>query len=219
LPNESVFCNHCGAQVEEIEESPARAASPSIRTPRPARRRPTMTGPKPVSRPADDREEEDQYYPEYREEAETDEDEEDIIFRISPTFLGVTIAYFIAILLSIGVTAGAAFIGLPLGIPLAISAIFFIQPIRMHIENKRIVYTLTNIKIEIEEGYFSQTVRSIPLRNVQDVSVKESFKERIIGVGDVVIDSAAATAKITMDNINNPRKYADLILDQLEYWR
>jgi membrane protein YdbS with pleckstrin-like domain len=218
LPKGSLFCNRCGEKVKWAEDSPASTTSPSVRPPRPARRRPIVAH-KPVARPVDQYQQEDQDDPPYEEEADRNDEEEEIIFQISPTFYPAGLAYFFAISLSIMVTAAAAYIRLPLGIALVLCAIFFIYPIRLHIENKRVVYSLTTIAVEIEEGIFSTNTRNIPLRHIQDVTVKESFKERIIGIGDVLIDSAAATGKITMDNINNPRKYADMILDQLQYWR
>ena len=214
MPKGSLFCNSCGAKA-----GAAPAATSSVRVPRPARRRFSWK-PKPVSRPVDDYQEEKQYEPAYEEVAKRKNgEEEEIIFQISPTFYPAGVAYTIAILLSVLVTAAAAFIHIPLGFALILSVIFFFYPIRLHIQIKRIVYTLTNIAVEIEEGIFSQSTRNIPLRHIQDVTIRETFKERLIGIGDVLIDSAAATGKITMDNINNPRKYADLILDQLQYWR
>jgi hypothetical protein len=41
----------------------------------------------------------------------------------------------------------------------------------------------------------------------------------MLGVGDVIIDSASEAGKITMRQISNPRKHADLILQQLHHWR
>jgi uncharacterized membrane protein YdbT with pleckstrin-like domain len=168
---------------------------------------------------------EEEYDPEYDleidDEAELEEveDEEDVIFQITPTFYPPGLAYAGAILLSIALTAGAAFVGIPLGAALLFSALFFLYPIWLHIQNKRIVYTLTTIKVEITEGIFSYNTRNIPLRHIQDVRIYESFKERLIGIGDVIIDSASEAGTITMNNIHDPRKHADLILDQLQYWR
>jgi uncharacterized membrane protein YdbT with pleckstrin-like domain len=147
------------------------------------------------------------------------EEEEEVIFRIGPAFHFVTAAYAVAILLSILLTTAAAKLGLPIAVALAISALLFLYPLRLHIENKRVVYTLTSIKIEVEEGLFSQTTRNIPLRHIQDVSISQPFGERLIGIGDVRIDSEAAAGTITMRHIDNPREYADLILDQLQYWK
>jgi uncharacterized membrane protein YdbT with pleckstrin-like domain len=95
------------------------------------------------------------------------------------------------------------------------AAVCFLRPIYRHIQNNHTVYRLTTTKIEIKSGLFSITSRNIPLRHIQDVSVSETFKERLIGIGDVVIDSAAIEGKILMRNIRNPRKYTDMILNQL----
>jgi uncharacterized membrane protein YdbT with pleckstrin-like domain len=96
--------------------------------------------------------------------------------------------------------------------------VFFIAPIIRHIRLRSTVFTLTNVKVEIRSGIFSISTRNIPLRHIQDVTVSETLKERLIGIGDVLIDSAAVGGKIAVNNIKNPRKYADLILDQLQYW-
>jgi membrane protein YdbS with pleckstrin-like domain len=143
------------------------------------------------------------------------EPEENVIFTIYPAFYEVANQYFLAILLSIAATALIAYLNLPLWIAMVFAAVCFLRPIYRHIQNNHTVYRLTTTKIEIKSGLFSITSRNIPLRHIQDVSVSETFKERLIGIGDVVIDSAAIEGKILMRNIRNPRKYTDMILNQL----
>ncbi len=224
MSTESVYCNRCGAKVQQSVEEEPRTARPAVSPPRPARRQP-LAPPKPAPQPAQAYEDEEEYEEyeedyEYEDEAGAEEEEEDeIIFQITPAFYHVALAYFMAILLSVLVTAGAAYIRVSISPALIVSAVLFVYPIWLHILNRRIVYTLTTTKVEIAEGFFSQNTRNIPLRHIQDVTVSESWRERLIGIGDMVIDSAAVTGKITMNNINNPRKYADLILDELQYWR
>src|SRR5262245_35544253 len=219
LLSESVFCNRCGARIQQTDEGYESAPPPPAGPPRPARRRLIRVA-RPVQRPVDEYQENEPDEPEYEEEeVDRKKNDEVIIFQISPTFYPAGVAYFIAIVLSILVTAAAAYIRIKLGFALALSAIFFIHPIQLHIQIKRVVYTLTTTAVEIEEGIFSQSTRNIPLRHIQDVTIRETFKERLIGIGDVLIDSAAATGKITMDNIHDPRKHANMILDQLQYWR
>jgi putative membrane protein len=103
-------------------------------------------------------------------------------------------------------------------IVLIFSVIFITPAIIRHIIFVQTVYTLTTIKIEVRTGLFSKNSRNIPLRHIQDVYVSETFKERMLGIGDVVIDTAATESKMSLDNINQPRKYADMILDQLQNW-
>lgn len=233
LSSRSLFCNRCGTPVQQpdeeeessgsYEEEGRRESSRSAPPPpRQARRSPVQPGRRVVVSPPEYEEQfEGEDSAEYEEEAyyEEDEDQEEIIFRIGPAFYFVTAAYVVAILLSILLTTAAAKLGLPIGVALAISALLFLYPLRLHIENKRIAYTLTSIKVEVEEGLFSQTVRNIPLRHIQDVSIIQPLSDRILGVGDVRIDSEAAAGTITMRHIDNPREYADLILDQLQYWK
>jgi putative membrane protein len=124
----------------------------------------------------------------------------------------------LAAALSLIVTAGVAYARGSLVFALVGAVIFFLRPILRHMRLKRTVYTLTATKLEIRTGILSKDAKSIPLRHIDNVEVSETLKERLIGIGDVLIDSAALDSKMVLDNINNPRKYADLIMDQLQYW-
>jgi len=141
---------------------------------------------------------------------------EDIIFRIRPSFYSVATTYLGAGIFSLAAIAVFGYFGLPIGTSLALSLVSFAFPFLRHFQRNRIVYTLTPSKIEIDFGIISKTVRNIPLRSTQDVTVSAGIFERIIGVGDVIIDSAAEAGKIQMRQVSDPRKYANLILQQLQ---
>jgi len=215
LPSESRFCNRCGNQVlDEGRSRRLRLIPPPVA--RPARRRLTFEDDY-VEEPFLEEEDEfDEFDDEYQDEE--DEEEEETIFVIYPAFYEVGILYFASVILSLLVTALIAYLQLPLWIALSFVVFCFIRPIYRHILHNYTVYTLTTVKIEIRHGIFSKTSRNIPLRHVQDVTVSETFKERLLGIGDVLIDSAAIEGKILMSNIKDPRKYADLILNELQYW-
>ncbi len=97
-----------------------------------------------------------------------------------------------------------------------IAALAFLPAIYRHILRQREVYTLTNHKIEFTYGLISKLRRNIPLRNVQDVTVTQSVMERLLSIGDIVIDSAAHEGKIPLRNIQSPGTYADMILLQIQ---
>jgi uncharacterized membrane protein YdbT with pleckstrin-like domain len=81
-------------------------------------------------------------------------------------------------------------------------------------------YTLTDSKIEIDTGFISQTTRNLPLRNIQDVTVKTTVFQRLCGFGDLVIDNANETGGPTvLDNIPEPRRHMDMLLRELRRWR
>lgn len=141
-----------------------------------------------------------------------------IFFQVRPAFYEVGFSYAIAALLSLLVAGLTGILGGPFQIVIATALVFFLFPIYKHIQRNRIVYTLSPGRIEIESGLLSRTTRNIPLRNIQDVTTSASIGQRLLGLGDVVIDSASDAGKITMRNVRNPRRYADIVLAQLHRW-
>lgn len=216
LTPESLFCNRCGSQVQNEQEiEPRRSARSTTSPPRPARRAPVV----PSIPDQESIEEYEEDYPERHDEDHREDfaDQEQVVFSITPTFYEVLPSYLLAAVLSLIVTAAVALMGNNFWVSLIAAAIFFIMPIVRHIKLTHMVYTLTTSKVEIRSGILSKSAQSIPLRHIQDVVVSETLKERLIGIGDILIDSAALDRKMAMNNIKNPRKYADLILDQLQY--
>jgi hypothetical protein len=47
--------------------------------------------------------------------------------------------------------------------------------------------------------------------------VTQSIMERLLGIGDIVIDSAAEGGKIPLRNIRQPGGYADMILREIQW--
>ncbi|MFN6203422.1 MAG: PH domain-containing protein [Acidobacteriota bacterium] len=101
---------------------------------------------------------------------------------------------------------------------LGCAMVTFVPSVIKHIRHIHTIFTLTTIKLEISEGLFSKSTRNIPLRHIQDVAVRENFKERLLGIGDIVVDTPSMESRLILNNVNNPRHYADLILEQLERW-
>ncbi len=227
LPAGSEFCNRCGSRMKTQEERlgrPEFSAPPP--PPRPSRRRPVVEPPPPAVRPERPVSPVRSARPVIREPQQVDPDDdviyqnndEGIIFRIHPAFFEAGIAYMLGILASLVVAALVAWLKLPFWVVVIFAIGFLIPGVVKHIERMLTIYTLTKVKVVIQSGLFDKKMRNIPLRNIQDVYVNETFKERMAGIGDVVIDSAATSGKMAMENINHPRVYADMILDQLQRW-
>lgn len=138
------------------------------------------------------------------------------IFSIGPTMKFVYAGYVITIICAIilvgllGVFGVTALIAVPIGIALLLIPAYY------HFKKKLVKYTLTDTTIEIDTGLISRTTRNIPLRRVQDVTVSASIFQRMLGFGDIIIDNANEDGgKVVLDDINNPREYADILLKQM----
>ncbi len=147
-----------------------------------------------------------------------DEDDEMQIFSIRPTLMFVKVGYGLAVLgafllvafFSLFITAIPTWFSVLAGLSLLLIPAYF------HLQQKLVRYTLTDAKIEIDEGLISHTTKNVPLRNIQDVTVSATVTQRLLGFGNLVIENAGENnSQIVLRNINSPRKYADALLKQM----
>ena len=77
---------------------------------------------------------------------------------------------------------------------------------------------LTRIVIEdgklcYETGLLSKSSRTMELRKVQDVRVDQRLGQRMLGMGDLTVETAGESSRISIHGIDSPRSIADKILE------
>ena len=159
--------------------------------------------------------------PKVSKESETNETEKEI-FSIRPTLVFVKAGYIAAVLSAFLMVVIINYLGfflnieIPWWISILAGLLLLLIPGFFHFRQKTILYTLTDSKIEIDEGFIFQNTRNIPLRSIQDVSVSSSVWQRMMGFGNLLIDNASEDqGKVVLKNINKPKKYADLLLKEM----
>lgn len=151
-----------------------------------------------------------------RKPTEEAEEEEKRVFSISPTLKFVKIGYILAAVGALLLVAILAMFIESFLITLPFALALFLIPAYFHLRQRMVRYTLTDSKIEIDEGFIFQNSRNVPLRSIQDVSVSSTISQRMLGFGNLVIDNASDdNTKIVLKNINTPKKYADAVLKQM----
>ena len=94
----------------------------------------------------------------------------------------------------------------------AIAALALFVPIRRHIRRLSVKMTMTGDKLRYEEGLLSKTTRNVQLSKIQDVRVDQSIGQRILGVGDISIETSGESTRLEMDNLDRPQTIADEII-------
>lgn len=208
------FCASCGATAgsEETRYAPdfaseeTRVAAPT----RPRSAQPMQVRPLPTS-------------PQRFDAGPPADAEERTVFTIGPTLLFVKIGYVLAALAAIALVvllAWQPWVSVPVFVSIPLALALLLIPAYKHLMRNTVRYTLTDSKIEIDEGFISRTTRNIPLRNIQDVSVTTTIPQRLLRFGNVVVDNASDAAGATvLRNIPDPRRHADQILRELRRWR
>jgi membrane protein YdbS with pleckstrin-like domain len=152
---------------------------------------------------------------------ERPDDAERQIFKTRPTIFFIKIGYGLAALGALLIIILlASYTNVPWWISLPLALALLLIPAFYHLKRNMIQYTLTNHKLEIDEGFIARTTRNFPLRNIQDVTVTATIMQRLLGYGNVIIDNASDIGGETvLHNIHNPRQYADLLLRELRRFR
>lgn len=91
--------------------------------------------------------------------------------------------------------------------------LFFI-PLRKHLQTRALSLTVDTDHLTLESGILSRARRTVDLSKVQDVTITQSMTERMLGMGDLVVESAGERSSIAMQGIDSPRSVADLILER-----
>ncbi len=85
------------------------------------------------------------------------------------------------------------------------------------IASRHFSLTLTRLvinedRIRLESGLLSKQMHAIDVSKVHDVRVEQSVKQRVVGIGDLTVETASQSSKIYIANIDKPQAVADRIL-------
>lgn len=132
---------------------------------------------------------------------------------IRPSMKTVWFAYLLAFLvIAAGMWAYSAYgQGQPvwlIGIPL----IVLLFPLRMHLKRRLITLRLQDHHLTLESGFFSRTRRTVDMAKIQDVTVKQTMGQRLLGVGDLVLEDSGKGGTMGIRNLDSPREVADSII-------
>lgn len=143
------------------------------------------------------------------------------IFSITPTLKFVYVGYVLAVLgafLLVGIVSLFLATTVSVAASVILGMALLLIPLYFHLRAKLVRYTLTDTTIEIDRGLISRTTQNIPLRRIQDVTVSATMTQRILGMGDVIVDNASEDGgKVILDDIDSPKKYAELVLRQMRH--
>jgi membrane protein YdbS with pleckstrin-like domain len=82
-----------------------------------------------------------------------------------------------------------------------------------HMQKRLVKLTIMGDRLRFESGLMSKSTRTIELIKVQDVRVDQTLWHRMVGIGNLSLETAGGTSRIEMDGIDQPQAAADHILE------
>ena len=77
-------------------------------------------------------------------------------------------------------------------------------------------FVLTTDRLIDRQGVLAKHVREIPLERINDLSINQSFFERIIGAGDVMVESAGERGQEPFADLPKPQSVQNAIYAEME---
>jgi uncharacterized membrane protein YdbT with pleckstrin-like domain len=102
------------------------------------------------------------------------------------------------------------------GASIAALLILFWYPVRAFVAWVTSNFAVTSDRVIHREGFIAKRTMEIPLEAINDVRFRQSILERIVGAGDLVIQSASEYGRNTFANVRNPEHVQRTIYEQGE---
>lgn len=97
---------------------------------------------------------------------------------------------------------------------LIIPFVALITPVNMHLQRRRITLRFHDDHLTLETGFLSRTRRTVDTAKIQDVTVRQTLGQRLLGVGDLMLESAGGeSGHMAIANLDRPREIADAIIN------
>ncbi len=94
----------------------------------------------------------------------------------------------------------------------ALALVVFLAPLRMQWQRSLITLRLHDDHLTLETGFLSRARRTVDMAKIQDVTVRQTFGQRLMGVGDLIMETAGESGRISIVNVDRPREIADAII-------
>ena len=137
---------------------------------------------------------------------------EDIVFRPS---LKMIWAAYTAIALLVAASVALYSMGIYGNVHWGVAlcpAILLLWPLKRHIQTRFTRLILSGDKLCYEIGVLSRSKRLIQITKVQDVRMDQTLTQRMIGIGNLSLETAGETSRLVVRNVDSPDHAAETIL-------
>lgn len=76
--------------------------------------------------------------------------------------------------------------------------------------------TIVGDRMRHETGITTKSTRNIQMSKIQDVRVDQRLMQRIFNVGDLSIETAGESSRLTIHNVDAPQALADEIMNRVQ---
>jgi membrane protein YdbS with pleckstrin-like domain len=103
------------------------------------------------------------------------------------------------------------------GLLMVLPPLLLLWPAAHALQRRLTRITVSGDRLRYEAGFLTKSTRTIQLPKVQDVRVDQGLVQRIWNVGNLSIETAGETSRLTIDNVDSPQELADELLNRAQH--
>jgi uncharacterized membrane protein YdbT with pleckstrin-like domain len=134
---------------------------------------------------------------------------------VRPSVKLIKLTYWLSLLLAAAILGYSFVDGAPRNIRwlLLLPGLILVCAVVAHLRRLLTKLTIADERLRYESGMLSKSTRTMELRKVQDVRVDQSIVQRMLNLGNLSIETAGETSRMTIVNIDQPNHVAENILN------
>jgi uncharacterized membrane protein YdbT with pleckstrin-like domain len=139
-------------------------------------------------------------------------DHEEIRFELSPHWLALawpafwTVVSFVVLFVGSRIANGAHETGTNQIFSLVAALIFIVLAVIPFLQWKFTMFVLTSDRLITRTGIIAKHSKEIPLERINDVAFNQGIFERMVGAGDLMIESAGERGQEVISNVRHPEQ-------------
>ena len=98
---------------------------------------------------------------------------------------------------------------------MALPLLLMLWPAIRYFQRQYAKATITGDRLRYEAGMTARSTRNIQLSKIQDVRVDQGVMQRVFGVGNLSIETAGESSRLTLMNVDKPQELADEIMNRV----
>jgi uncharacterized membrane protein YdbT with pleckstrin-like domain len=134
-------------------------------------------------------------------------------FTVRPSMKLIRPVYWACFLLALVVLIYNQNSGTPYHWLLAFPLLLLVWAVVRHVKCHFTVLSLTGDKLRYECGWLSKSTRTIQISKAQDIRVDQTLMQRLLGIGNLSIETAGETSRLTVENLDHPQEVADQLVE------
>jgi len=94
----------------------------------------------------------------------------------------------------------------------ALGLLLALWPLKRHIASRFDRLVVAGDRLRLESGVLRRTSRMMQLSKVQDVRVEQTLWQRLLGTGDLYVETAGEAGQLFLANVDDPHEVSAFIL-------